>query len=150
MLQRQHSNSISADADNRLSVANRLENKLRMAEQMLIEIRQDFNEWRQSSECKKTNTHGLLIDHGTFSISYKGRPCDLGNTMAFNLIARLNKSPGNYIHLDTLKQDVWNGKEISDEAVQRQISTLRQKLRAAGIKGIEFQSQRDCYRLMLR
>ena len=62
--------------------------------------------------------------------------------MAFRLIQRFAVARGLYLSLGKLIQDVWFDKEVSDEAVQRQVSTLRAKLRAAGVKGIEFQSGR--------
>ena len=43
----------------------------------------------------------------------------------------------------------WKGKAVSNEAVQRQISTLRTKLKAAGIEGIDFKAEGDTYRMIL-
>lgn len=93
---------------------------------------------------------GLIVDLATFTVVYKGTPCTLGNIRAFHLLARLNRRPGTYIPIDTLIQDVWHGKSVSHEAVQRQISTLRAKLKQAGIVGIVLDgTQPDHYRLTL-
>lgn len=93
---------------------------------------------------------GLIIDPGTFTVTYKGKPCYLGNTMAFWLIERLGRARGVFLTIRELIQDVWKGKAVSDGAVQHQVSNLRTAFRAAGIEGIEFESQPDCYRLLLR
>ena len=94
----------------------------------------------------------LVIDRDRFTVTYKGKPCFLGNTMAFQVIERLAKAAARrvFLSLGTLKQDFWAGRDISDEGVQRQISTLRSKLEADGVKGIEFESERKHYRLILR
>ena len=95
---------------------------------------------------------GLEIDSNTFTVRYKkGKPCLLGNKRMFHLLKRLAKAPGIYISIKILIDDVWHGKEVSDEAVQRQVSTLRTVLKAKGIDGIEINgSQQGHYRLILR
>jgi hypothetical protein len=95
---------------------------------------------------------GLTIDRNTFTVWYKGTPCTLGNRKPFQVLERLAKSEGVCVHYDELVKDVWKNKAVSDEAVQRQISTLRIKLRTAGIKGIEIdgKSNPGHYMLILR
>jgi hypothetical protein len=93
----------------------------------------------------------LVIDRNTFTTTYKGKSRELGNTVAFRLLERLAQSPGIYIPINTLIHDVWNGKPVSDEAVQRQASTLGTALKNAGIEGLVIDgSQPGHYRLILR
>jgi DNA-binding winged helix-turn-helix (wHTH) protein len=95
--------------------------------------------------------NGLIIDRSKFTVSYKGRSCFLGNSKPFQLLERLSEARGNYLSLGELIQDVWKGKHISNEAVQRQASILRCSLKAAGIEDIVIDgSQPDHYRLILR
>jgi hypothetical protein len=92
----------------------------------------------------------LVLSRDDFSVQYKARLCQLGNVMAFTLLERLNRSPGIYIPLDRLIIDVWKGTVVSNEAVQKQASILRKKLRKAGINGITIDGkQKDHYRLVL-
>ena len=103
------------------------------------------------AELRGQNDNGLAIDHGTFSVHYKGKTCYLGNSFAFRLIERLNMNPGIFIHLDTLKQDVWGTKNINDEALQKQASILRCKLKSSGIEDVMIDgSQHLHYRLILQ
>jgi DNA-binding response OmpR family regulator len=94
---------------------------------------------------------GLNVDLDTFTVTYKGKDCFFGNVLAFWLLERLNWSPGHYIHLDTLKSDVWHDEDTRDKAVQRQISTIRSLLRKAEIDGIVIDGRvKSHYRLTLR
>lgn len=93
---------------------------------------------------------GLVIDRDKFEISYKGKSCELGNTLSFRLLERFSQARGVFLTIKILIDDVWKGKEVSDEAVQRQVSILRDKLKNAGIDGIEFEAQPDVYRMILR
>jgi hypothetical protein len=122
---------------------------------LLATVEFSIAEWRQGlrdqdHEESTASPEGLVIDPGNFSVTYKGKTCELGNRMGFRLIQRLSTARGTYLSLTTLVQDVWHGKAVSDEAVQKQVSTLRTKLRAAGIEGVAFESQPQSYRLVLR
>jgi hypothetical protein len=98
-----------------------------------------------------TKAAGLIIDPNTFTVSYKGQDGFFGNVLAFRLLTRLAESPGVYVALNILKWDVWADEDISDARVQRQISTIRKRLREAEIEGIEIdQKQPHCCRLILR
>jgi hypothetical protein len=123
------------------------EKQIAGVEKLLTEARSYLDRWRQLPGATASR---LIIDRSTFTVSYKGRPCSLGNTLAFRLIERFAKSPGTYIHLDTVKIEVWNDEYAEDEAVQRQISTLRKKLKKAGIKNIIETEVGGYYRLMSR
>ena len=133
---------------------------LKMAKMVLTNlhsaVQDHLDQWREGlrneahMESAENTFEGLIIDSGTFTLSYKGKTCELGNTLSFKLIKRLSEAKGIFLSLRELIQDVWLGKEVSDEAVQKQISILRGKLKAEGIEGIEFESQPQNYRLVLR
>ena len=89
------------------------------------------------------------IDRGTFTVTYRGKTCFLGYTMAFRLLERLAEARGIFIPIETLIDDVWGGRGVSEEAVQRQVSTLRAKLKAAEAKGVHIEAQPGHYRLIL-
>jgi hypothetical protein len=99
---------------------------------------------------KITTIKGLVIDRGRFCVTYKGKCCDLKNTMAFRVIERLAHARGVFLTVKELMCDLWGDKVVSDEAVQRQVSFVRCKLRDAGIEGVVLQTQHDSYRLILR
>jgi len=86
----------------------------------------------------------------SFSVEWRGKSLKLGNSLSYRLFEFLCQTPGPYIHIDTLIHHVWNGKDISDEAVQKQISNLRKKLADASFEGITFDGdQPKHYRLTL-
>lgn len=92
-----------------------------------------------------------VFDSSTFSVEWHGKSLNLGSTLAYYLFERLCRSPGIYISIDTLMQDVWKGKSVSDEAVQKQVSNLRKKLSEAGFEGVSFDGDQPMhYRLILR
>jgi hypothetical protein len=96
-----------------------------------------------------SSSNKLVVDRSTFTVTYKDKSCFLGNKRAFWLLERCQHARGTFLSIKTLIDDVWKGKEVSDEAVQRQISTLRTTLKTAGIDGIDFEVQGDTYRLIL-
>ena len=125
----------------------RMKGKIKKSE-LVAELTTLLDEIR--SQDHKSKGEGISIDRCTFSVSYKGKTCALGNTMAFRLIERLNNAKGFYVDIGTLIRDVWKNKVVSDGAVQHQIGTLRKKLRKAGIANIVFECEPKNYRLMLR
>lgn len=98
---------------------------------------------------KIVTINGFIIDRGQFTVTYKGKPCFLGNTKAFQFIERLAHARGVFLTIKELMDDLWRDKVVSDGAVQRQVSIIRGKLHAAGVRGVEFQNQGDSYRLIL-
>jgi DNA-binding response OmpR family regulator len=82
-----------------------------------------------------------------FTVTMQGRSLELGNTKPYQVLKRLCQTPNQFIHIDTLIQDVWHGKPVSDEAVQRQMSKIRKSLKDAGIDGIVIESQPGHYRV---
>jgi DNA-binding response OmpR family regulator len=139
--------SLSYVAERLEKIVIRMKGKIKKSE-LAADLTTLLNEIRGHNDEPIGNS--LIIDRSTFSILYKGKPCDLGNTMAFRLIERLAEDKGIYLDIGTLIRDVWQDKEISEGAVQHQIGTLRKKLRKAGITGIVFQCQPKHYRLILR
>ena len=109
----------------------------------------DVNASTHDAEFSAAPVQDLVIDRDTFTVTYKGIPCFLGNKRAFWLLERLQHARGTFLSIKTLIDDVWKGKAVSNEAVQRQISTLRTKLKAAGIEGIDFKAEGDTYRMIL-
>lgn len=92
-----------------------------------------------------------VVDGDTFSVSYRGKSCQLRNTKEFALFERLNRRPGQYFSNDTLIQDVWGDALVERNTVQRTVSNLRQKLSEAGFEGIEIDgtTNRGHYALIL-
>ncbi len=73
-----------------------------------------------------------VIDPCRFTVSFRGRTCFLGNTMAFRFLARLAERPGRYVPHRSLFEDVWDGQRSAD-AVRSVVRFLRQKLRLADL-----------------
>lgn len=91
-------------------------------------------------------------DEGTFEAVWKGTQCFLGNTMEFKVFAHLCRRPGFYFTVKNLLDDVWgDDRVVSDGTVQKTISNLRKKLKAAGMDGLEIDgSQQGTYALKIR
>ena len=63
------------------------------------------------------------------------RSCYLGNTVAFKLLERLARRPNQFVHCETLLEDLWDC-HTSREAVRSAVKILRRKLNAAGMKDL--------------
>jgi DNA-binding response OmpR family regulator len=72
------------------------------------------------------------IEFGRLSVSFNGRSCFLGNSLAFRLFARLARTPDVYVSYEALLSEVWGGVR-SDSAVRSIVKTLRCRLREAGM-----------------
>jgi DNA-binding response OmpR family regulator len=72
------------------------------------------------------------VDHGLLSIRFRGRSCFLGNTLPFQLFARLVSRPNVYLPYQELLTEVWHGRR-SDSAVRGVVKRLREKLRQTGM-----------------
>ncbi len=59
----------------------------------------------------------LRVERANLSVTWNGRRCELGNTMAFLLLERLARRPNECIPFDDLLDELWGG--------QRAYSTLR-------------------------
>lgn len=92
----------------------------------------------------------LLIDPETFSVSYRGVPCELGNIKEFHLLKRLSRRPGIYVSVSMLIDDVWKDENTDKGTVQKTVSNLRQKLNEAKLTGVKIDGkQKGHYRLLL-
>lgn len=78
----------------------------------------------------------LIVDEGTFTVSYRGKECFLGNTKPFWLLERLSRSRGTYIGTETLVEDVWHDQHVSQDTIHKTVSNLRKSLRKAGVEGV--------------
>ena len=87
-----------------------------------------------------------------FSVKYKGQECFLGNHKPFAILERLNRTPKDFVSLETLRQDIWGVIDlVDDETIQKHVSNLRKKLEKAGVDGIVIDGeQRGHYRLVLK
>jgi len=103
-----------------------------------------------ASPSGETDGH-LQIVRDTFTVHYKGKPCELRNTREFHLLERLNRSPGIYISNSVLGSDVWNDDQTEKNTIQRTVSNLRRRLRTAQFEGIDLDgtTNRDHYALKL-
>jgi hypothetical protein len=92
----------------------------------------------------------LELDEERFEARFGGRPCPLGNTLEFWLLVRLNRRSGVYVSVDALRTDVWQEPRTAKNTVQRTVSNLRRRLRAAGISEVQIDGrEKDHYRLVL-
>jgi DNA-binding response OmpR family regulator len=93
----------------------------------------------------------LVLDKETFTASYKGKQCFLGNTKDYALLERLNRRTGVYLDIEyNLIQDVWRGEDPEKGTVQKTVSNLRKKLKEAGFEGVVIDgTQKNCYALKL-
>ena len=73
-----------------------------------------------------------VLDSSRFTVSFRGRTCCLGNTMAFRFLAKLAERPNRYVSHQSLFEDVWDGNRSAD-AVRGVVRSLRQKLRQADL-----------------
>jgi hypothetical protein len=98
---------------------------------------------------KAADKEQLIV--GKFYVQYRGNKCDLGNTKAFQLIQRLSESPEVYIEYKKLLDDIWGEESLTSEStLQQAVTSLRKKLRKAGIEGLKIDgSKKRHYRLRL-
>jgi len=82
----------------------------------------------------------LIIDHERFTIRYKGRPCELGNTYAFHLFVRLAEDRGVPVSHHTLAEAVWGDDLTLPATIHKQVSLLGQALRDANIDDVVIDS----------
>lgn len=74
----------------------------------------------------------LRVDRSTFTVSWRGKMCPLGNTTAFRLLERLARRPNEYISIDQLLDDLWSAPR-SYSTLRSTICRLKSKLDAAGM-----------------
>lgn len=75
-----------------------------------------------------------LLDEATLSVLWKGKSLHLGHTLSFHLLARLARSPRQYVtHLDLL-QEVWDNKDKATATIRSVVRHLRRQLCDGGMK----------------
>jgi len=89
----------------------------------------------------------LVMSRDTFTASYRGKTCELGFTKEFELLERLNQTPGIYIPVARLIDDVWKDDNTEKGTVQTTVKHLRRKIKK--LNGIEIGSIKDHYKLIL-
>lgn len=91
------------------------------------------------------------VDHDTFTVHFRGKECELRNTVAFHLFDYLWKHSTRNCPINELINEVWNGALIEKNTVQRTASSLRRELREAGIDGIviDGKTNKGHYRLKI-
>ena len=94
--------------------------------------------WGQSQNTKPQNpSHRRpLVDSSTFSVLWAGKTCLLRRTVLFRLAERLARQPNQYITVDQLLRDVWEGGIKSPETIRSAVRHLRQRLSGAGMKDL--------------
>jgi hypothetical protein len=91
----------------------------------------------------------LEVDPDRFEARLGRRRCELGNTMEFRLLAWLAGRPGAYVSVEDLAEHVWGDDRTEKNTIQRTVSNLRRRLRAAGIDGLDIDGrQPGHYRLL--
>jgi hypothetical protein len=73
-----------------------------------------------------------IVDQDTFTVTFRGRTCFLGNTLPFRLFARLAVRPNVCVARAALLAEVWQGTR-SDSSVRSTVKILRRRLRSAGL-----------------
>ncbi len=110
------------------------------------------NQLHPTSYEPQAETPRLTIDAETFTVTYAGVTCELKNTKEFAVLARLNIRPGVYVSIDEVITAGWEDSDIEENTVQQTISSLRRKLKTAGITGVEIDgvTNRKHYALKLK
>lgn len=79
--------------------------------------------------------HALVIDEARFTVRWDGRECELGQTLLYRLLRRLNALPVRYVTHEDLLEDVW-GAERTPSAIRTAVGDLRRRLKAAGMNDL--------------
>lgn len=77
-----------------------------------------------------TNGEQLRVERATYSIQWNNRKCVLGNTTGFALLEQLVRRPNEYINIDRLLNDLWDG-ERTYSTIRSTVCRLKAKLRGA-------------------
>jgi hypothetical protein len=91
----------------------------------------------------------LVVDRDTFTVRWREKSCYLGHTKEFLLIESLHRRAGRFVPVNDLKDEVWDGDDVEPNTIQQAASSLRRKLKEAGIDGPVIKAERGHYRLTL-
>lgn len=72
-----------------------------------------------------------IVDSAAMTVTWHGRSCHLQNKVLFNLMDRLARRPGQFVHYDRLLRDAWDGQIRTDEAIRNAVHRLKVRLRQA-------------------
>jgi hypothetical protein len=109
----------------------------------------------KASSCREprsapASAQTLVVDRESFTARLGEHSCFLGNTVEFRLLERLNRRPGLFLSIETLRASVWNDKHLAKNTIQRTVCNLRRKLRDAGLTGVSIDGmQKGHYQLIL-
>jgi DNA-binding response OmpR family regulator len=92
-------------------------------------------------------THQCEVSREKLSIVCGIKSLPLGPTMEFELAEALFKRKGRWIQTHDLIEIVWEGRTVTENTVARHISSLRRRLREAGIMGITITGENHHYKL---
>jgi len=92
----------------------------------------------------------LIMDFSTMTLRYGEQgPFRIDDSLKFRLLHRLSSRPGVYVHLDTLKRDVWRDEYVSDETVNRQARFAREALEQLPLPTVTLDYKRHSWALLL-
>ena len=74
-----------------------------------------------------------IVDRTTFTVSWQGQTCQLGNTLLFWLFYRLVRSTNCYVAHVELLDDVWHGAREAS-TIRGVVKRLRDQLTASGME----------------
>lgn len=79
--------------------------------------------------------HGLTLDAGMRSVSYRGSPVKLTSS-EFNILRFLMSNPGRFFTADEIYEHVWNASSMQTSVVRFHISNLKKALLAVTGKNL--------------
>jgi hypothetical protein len=93
----------------------------------------------------------LIIDPTKLEVRRGGRPCFLGNTREFHLLAYLHAHYAEYVSVQDIAADVWDDKNTKKRTIHTTVCNLRRRLRGAGMTEVVIDgSEKGHYRLALQ
>jgi len=101
----------------------------------LEQLEADIRELRGAegrSDASPADPEAPHIDWRACAVEFQGRRCPLRG-LSLKLFARVARRPGRFVSRETLIEDVWQGRAVSDDAVRQAIRRLRQQLRDGGL-----------------
>ncbi len=97
------------------------------------------------------NRKSIIVDFESMTLTCLDQgPYAIDKTMRFRLLNRLAVRPNFYVHIDTLKRDVWKDELVDDETVNRTARRLRETLKKMQIEGVELKTSNGNWALTLR
>ncbi|MCD0459570.1 transcriptional regulator [Roseiconus lacunae] len=104
----------------------------------------------RNSETQSKRRSPLVVDFSTMTLSFGNQGTfEINGSLTFKLLNRLNARPFQFIHIDILKNDVWNDDLVEDETVNRTARRLRKVLAEMNVSGVELKTQDRRWALVL-